>query len=96
MAYKPWTEITNWAKTEGYTTEDIIRYFWWDYINYLKDLSYEDCFREILEGNGKLGIPRSCMPMQINDTFAGQEVSEYLNEPWKDSFRSFVRDHPSR
>lgn len=93
MAYKPFTEITNWAQSEGFTTEHVIRYFWWDYAVYLSDLHVDKIYSELLEGNGKLGIPWSGMREHINNAFAGQDPKEYLNEPWKDSFREFVKTY---
>lgn len=95
MAFKPWTEITNWARSEGYTTKDVTRYLWWNFAKTIHNEGVEAILNRLALEDGKIGIPISMMPHYVNSVFNGNPVEEYLTDSFKDDFRDFVKNHPT-
>jgi hypothetical protein len=90
MAFKPWTEITNWAKQHNCSTEDVTRYFWYDCARTIIEDGEDDLFRSMCQTDGKLGIPRSMVPHYVNQVYAEEPVNQYLNESFTKDFFAFI------
>lgn len=90
MSFKPWTEIVNWAKSEGHTTEDVVQFFWWRKARAMLSMSQHDLFYELRNSDGKIGLARTTIPMKINQLYEKMSVDQILNESFKDDFHRFT------